>query len=419
MMTQDYKDPDWYKKRFEKTLSSVVSGAKKLTDSSLKKITHLQDCSRSLINEYSKLKKESEILQKTKVVEEALISQFSEGIFVVDANCKILLINERARNVFGFTQRDKVLNTNYFENIVFTHGDMVPISWKNDPICRTFEKNVNNRITLLDDMYCLRKDGSTFPVTASLTPFTVNGVIQAISVTIYDATDEKQTADIRSDFVSVASHQMKTPLTISNTHTELLLREAESADEKNHLEEILYGNKKIEELVNRFYIISKIGSGTLSLFKQHHDINQILDDTLHELSMDIKNKKLHIVRLYEPSCIGYVDAVLLRIAIHNIISNAIKYTEKEGTITIKTRHERNAINVSISDTGCGIPENEHSHVFMKFYRGLKTYKNTAGTGVGLYITKAIVDECDGNITFESVENKGTTFSVMLPISNNK
>lgn len=420
MITKNYKDPDWYKRRIEKGLSYFSSGAKKLTDSSLKKINVLQECSQALINDYAKLKKEKETLEHLKVVEEALISNTNEGILVIDSHCKITLLNKKMREFFGLNSRDKIVNTNYFEHIVFCKSDSTPIPWREDPISKAFTKNKKVRVTLLDDLYCLRKDGTVFPITASISPFNINESTKTIAVTLYDATREKQTADIRSDFVSVASHQLKTPLSISNTHTELLLRDhTEDCPEKTHLEEILFGNKKIEELINRFFIISKIGAGTLSLFKQHHDVNYILEDILHELSINTKKKNLTIEKFYDSSCIGYVDWVLLRIALHNILSNAIKYNKDGGTITLTTKNIPDAIQVSITDTGGGIPKNEQDYVFMKFYRGLCTNKRTTGSGVGLYITKAIVEQCEGKIWFESEENKGTTFHVTLPTSSDK
>ena len=420
MITKNYRDPDWYKRRIEKSLSYFSSGAKKLTDSSLKRINDLQECSQSLLNDYAKLKKEKETLEHLKVVEETLIANTNEGIIVIDSHCKVSLLNKKMREFFGINSREKIVNSNYFEHIVFCKSDTTPIPWREDPISKAFTKNKKMRITLFDDLYCLRKDGTIFPVTASISPFNIDETTRTIAVTLYDVTKEKQTADIRSDFVSVASHQLKTPLSISNAHTEILLREhLGDGSEKTHLEEILFGNKKIEELINRFFIISKIGAGTLSLFKQHHDVNYILEDILHELSININKKNLDIKKVYDSSCIGYVDWVLLRIALHNIISNAIKYNKDGGEITLTTKNIPDALQISISDTGCGIPENEQGHVFMKFYRGLCTNKRTTGSGVGLYITKAIVEQCEGKIWFESVENKGTTFHVTLPISSDK
>ena len=419
-MSKNHTDVEWYKRHLEKALSAVAVGTKNMNESTLKKMRRVQESSHKLINEYVDLKVEQENLKRTKIIEEALLSNLGEGMLVIDSSCKLIFINKRAREMLGISSKDRILGENYFEHIVFCMSDRMIIPWRQDPIYSAFASNTKKRLTLADDVYCKRIDDSIFPITASISPFSVDDTSFAVAVTIYDASQEKQTADIKSDFVSVASHQLKTPLTISTMHTELLLREynkdtySENFDEEKHLKEILFGNKKIEELLNKFFIISKISSGKISVQRKEHYINEIIDDILHELSFEMQEKKIILTKNYEDSIIGCVDLVLLRIAIHNIISNAIKYNKDGGSIDITTSCSNGKICISVKDSGRGIPDDEKQNVFMEFYRGAKKKGKPSGSGVGLYITKSIIEQSGGEIWFDSEVDNGSIFHISFP-----
>ena len=418
-MSKQHKEIGWYRRHIEKAILSVTSllGVKRLASETSKKIQHLRRSNLNLLNEFEKIKKGHEKLYIKKKIEEAVISQLGEGMIAVDEHERIVLMNKRAKDMLGIDSKEKTFHIRYNEYLQFCHGDKTKLSYENDPIYSTLQSNTHRRITLSDDIYCVRKDASIFPVTASISPFAVDSTTRAVIMTLYDATSEKQTIDIRSDFVTVASHQLKTPLTISNIHTEMLLKEySENPLQESHLQEILFGNKKIEELLNKFFVISKIDNGSITVRTQKHEINEIVDDILHELSMEISHKKITITKEYETGLKGCVDWVLARIALHNIISNAVKYTPQGGSVTIRTRHAEDSTCVCVSDTGCGIPKDEHEQVFMKFYRTEHGAKNAGGSGVGLYITKSIIEQCKGKIWFESEVDKGTVFHITLPDS---
>lgn len=233
-------------------------------------------------------------------------------------------------------------------------------------------------------------------------------------------TDEhnKDLEQVKTDFVSLASHQLRTPLTSVNWYTELLLSgDAGPLNEAQHayVEEIHNGNKRMVDMVNALLNVSRFDLGTFVVSVTPTDIVEMTNSILEEEKLRISKKDITIVTHYpDLSVIVSVDASLMRILIQNLVSNAIKYTPEKGTVTIELALDATSFLVKVSDTGYGIPSEVQSKVFSKLFRAENIKdKDTDGTGLGLYMVKKIIDVSGGIISFES-QPGNTVFTVTYP-----
>lgn len=237
-------------------------------------------------------------------------------------------------------------------------------------------------------------------------------------VTLVDVTKERESERVKTDFLLLASHQLRTPLTTVKWYIDYLLTtdKAKMSDiVREYLEQIYIGNERMIELITTLLTVSRIEMGTLAPDYTNVKINNVIDDILEELSQDIKKKNTKIEIKTKGDDTLVIDRTMIRIVVHNLLTNAIKYTSSGGKVTIDSDFDMHSCTISVSDTGHGIPEEEQDKIFTKMFRASNARKiSTNGTGLGLYLSKAFVEKLGGNIEFVSKEGKGTTFTISLP-----
>ena len=187
----------------------------------------------------------------------------------------------------------------------------------------------------------------------------------------------------KTEFVSIASHQLRTPLTAVSWYTEMVLHGDAgklSPKQKKYLEEIYQSNKNMIDLVNKLLSVSRIELGTLKIESKETDIISIAEDIISEQQKNIRTKKLVIKKHFAPISKYMSDPTLVRMVIQNLLANAIKYTPPSGKITITIRMKGSDILINISDTGCGIPLSAQNQIFHKFFRASNAQENS-GTGL--------------------------------------
>lgn len=278
------------------------------------------------------------------------------------------------------------------------------------------------KITERNDIVITRPDGEK--VTLRLIGVPVKGadgkVIYAIAV-FDDITKEHEIDRAKTEFVSLASHQLRTPLSTINWYTEMLLAEDVgkiTPDQKSYLEEIYKGNQRMVGLVNALLNVSRIETGTFATEVKAVDLEDELDLTLKEFEPMIREKKMNIAKDYAPDVpILNVDQKMIHIIFQNLISNAVKYTPPEGRIMVHVRREgAGHVYIEVSDTGYGIPKHQYDRIFTKLFRADNIVgKDTEGTGLGLYLVRLVVEQLKGKIWFVSEEKKGTSFFITIPI----
>lgn len=230
-----------------------------------------------------------------------------------------------------------------------------------------------------------------------------------------------ETDRAKSEFVSLASHQLLTPLTTVSWYVETLLAGSVnglSEKQKEYIKNVYNTNHNMVETVRALLDVSRIEMGTFYIKPQPVNIAEVVDSVLDELAIRIKEKGLEIIKDFDLSIpIMDMDPQLSRIIFQNLLSNAVKYSPDDKKVIIGTKKREQDILITISDNGYGIPEELQKNVFSKFFRSYNIKEKVPeGTGLGLYIVKSIVDNSGGKIWFESEENKGTTFYVSYPLS---
>lgn len=231
---------------------------------------------------------------------------------------------------------------------------------------------------------------------------------------------DKKKIDPHSEFVNLASHQLRTPLSGSKWMLELLQKSDAgnlTDKQKEYIEKIYASNEKMIALVNDLLEISRIDEGSAKLFLKPTDITAVIRDLLKEKERDVKKKKLQISLTIEQEPFVQIISEYNKIkqALNNIISNAITYTPAGGKIAIDLKIQDNEVLGSITDTGFGIPKEQQAKIFSKFFRASNILSvETSGTGLGLYIAKSFIEASGGRLWFQSEEGKGTTFYFTLP-----
>jgi PAS domain S-box-containing protein len=271
------------------------------------------------------------------------------------------------------------------------------------------------------------KDGHEYEVYLVITPILDERKVIKFFVSVErNITKEKQIDRAKSEFVSLASHQLRTPLSTVSWYAEMLLAGDAGVlndEQKNYVEEIYQGNRRMVELVNALLNVSRLELGSFIVEPEPTHLIPIAESVLAEVKPLSEKKQVTITQKFAPDLpVFNVDPKLLRIIFQNLLSNAVKYTPEKGTITLEVVLDEKKENVSIkvADSGYGIPREQQEKIFTKLFRADNVKDLDAeGTGLGLYIVKSIIDQFKGKVWFESVLNKGTTFTVMVPLEGMK
>lgn len=239
-----------------------------------------------------------------------------------------------------------------------------------------------------------------------------------------DITKEAEVDQAKTEFVSLASHQMKTPLTAINWSIQALESDPKlrlTKDQRELVNGIRESNQKMIKLISGLLNISRLELGTFSVNPELINVRPIVKQTINELSDLAKSKKLEVKTSFQAKLPQIkADPNLLSIVLQNLISNAIKYTPEKGSVKIRVEADKQNMYFSISDTGYGISEDDQKELFNKLFRSEDVKeKGIEGTGLGLYIVKSIMDATGGKVSFESELNKGTTFYFNIPLKGMK
>lgn len=236
-----------------------------------------------------------------------------------------------------------------------------------------------------------------------------------------DISSEKKSLDYKlAEVISIVSHQLKTPLSAIKGYLEVLISEdlgKINLKQNEYLKDALTNTQRMIRLVMDLLDVSKIEEKKLELKFQPSDLREIVKKTVGEFSSlaKAKNCTLSFKTTGEIPLVK-ADPLKIKEVVNNLISNAIGYNKKKGEVEISIKRKRNKVLFYCKDTGIGIPEKDKKKIFTKFYRSEKAIVlATGGSGLGLFISKAIIEKSGGKIWFKSREGKGSTFYFSLPI----
>ena len=233
----------------------------------------------------------------------------------------------------------------------------------------------------------------------------------------------KEIDQMKDEFISMASHELRTPITVIRGYIEMIIDTQNnlSDETKEYLSIVNISTERLNSLVEDLLDVSRIEQGRLKMNIQSMDVWPIIEDTVKELKMQAESKGLSLSCVLDAEASSYinVDKDRLKQALINIIGNSIKYTPS-GSIDIKAINRNKKLVIFIKDTGIGMSAKEREGLFNKFYR-IKNKKTAdiSGTGLGLWITKQIIELMEGTISVDSMEGVGTQVTIEIPLIDNK
>jgi PAS domain S-box-containing protein len=379
-----------------------------------KQNTELSKSKEELSQLVTQLEKQQKLLQLEQAKTTAIINAIPNGLLASSRDGNIFLVNEETEKLLGLNA-DKLIGR--FINQV------LPFFEKNSPT------NSNSDGLLLKPMQTGRitrvftyespADKQKVTIENTANPIKVDSDIVGFVNIIRDKTQEQETERAQKEFVSIASHQLRTPITSIKWNAELLLS-AENLDKdlKDAADDIYKENNRMEKLVNALLNLSRIDLGTIKFVTKEINFTEYIDTLLKTLNSEILKNNLTIQKDITIDKPIINDPVYTDIIIGNILSNAVKYTPPNGNISIKayTINENNKIHIEIADNGLGIPVAQQTQIFGRLFRADNARNSqTDGNGLGLYVVKKLVEAMSGNVWFQSEENKGTIFFIELPL----
>ena len=335
----------------------------------------------------------------------AIITNFADGLLVFDGENKLSLINPQAEAFFDIKGRD-IIGRIISELRTFPTLEPL-VSLVGKEIKGVFRKElpITEKLTL---------EVSTVPMMRKEEKL---GTL----VILHDVTREKMIGKMKTEFVSLTAHQLRTPLSAIKWTLRMMLDGdlgPITEEQRDYIEKTYQSNERMITLINDLLNVTRIEEGRYLYRPVLTDIESLVQFVINTLRDQIKKKEIKFEYKKPKKKLPKVmlDVEKIRLAIQNLLDNAIRYTRPEGRVTVSLRHVKKEIELSVKDTGIGIPKDQQERVFIKFFRGANAIRlETEGSGLGLFIVKNIIEAHGGKIWFESEENVGTTFYFTIPV----
>lgn len=264
-----------------------------------------------------------------------------------------------------------------------------------------------------------RTDGTPVPVSCSVSPLIDKGNLFGAILVLQDVSEERRLDYLKSEFITLASHQLRTPLSALRWYVELMQEGGETLtdDQKGYMKEMGISLARMANLLESLLRASQMEENGLGISLAETNVNTLISETDEDFrSIAAEQHVTFSSSLPDTPVTAVTDPTLLRIVLQNLLSNATKYTRKDAHISLELMQSGDRYAITVTDEGMGIPLAEQPRVFQKFFRAKNVRKmDTDGNGLGLYITKSIVERLGGTIAFKSEEGKGTAFTVTFPL----
>jgi len=401
------------KKRTEELEESKIALTSILED--------IEDSRRALMNMLEDVEEERKKVEEEKNRTDTIIKNLADGLLVFDKGNKLSLINFQAE-IFFQMKTEEVMGKSLSQLAVLPK--FLPLAeLLLKETAGIFRKELHLKENLILEI-------STIPLATEKEKL---GKL----VVLHDITREKVIEKMKTEFVSLTAHQLRTPLSAIKWTLRILLDGdlgEINPEQKDFLEKTYQSNERMISLINDLLNVTRIEEGRYLSKLTLVDIEEVINLVVNSYKDEIKRRKIKFEFKKPKEKIPNImmDAEKVGLVVQNLFDNAVHYTRPDGEITISltTRAQRRGgeedlssstrgakdIEFSIKDTGTGIPEEQQERIFTKFFRGTNAIKMEAeGSGLGLFIAKNIIDAHNGKIWFESEEGKGTTFYFTLPI----
>lgn len=363
------------------------------------------------------LTKLEEVLETEKGKLTSMIASLADGVFMLDQKRELVIINDSAKTFLNLEKPSPTLfdvisalpsGFNLVEKIETAESQSTTLAEKEIKIA---DKTFQVFITPVRG----RDEGQKFIGT---------------SILLHDITLEKNLSELKEDFTNMMVHELRAPLTAVKDSSELLLEGKLTKEETANFLNII--NNQAKMLLNQIGLVldaAKIEAGRFVVTKTTGDLEAVINDSIKTFLPVASKKNILLTTQLDPLPKISFDENHIREVLNNLLSNSLKFTRNDGKIKVSAQNLKNYIEVSVSDTGIGIPKEKQKDVFEKFYRVEKTGAaqrasspaalpggSNIGTGLGLYIVKGIIEAHQGKVGLTSEEGKGTTVTFTLPLT---
>jgi PAS domain S-box-containing protein len=358
-------------------------------------------------------------LKKQYTLDRAILEGIEQGVVTVDRKGRVLTVNPAAERMLQITMADAVgkdgaalLDIRAHRGTKLTNAN---------PLSDCLQKRREVRSPAGAHWSLQRKDGTMLPVILAVNPLVEEKEMFGAIVVLQDITEERRLDYLKSEFITLASHQLRTPLSAIRWYVELFHEERKTltANQRTYLKEIDHGLTRMISLLSALLDAAHLEGESLKPNIKPVDVGALTRE-MTEDCQTLAGEAGMSCTLAAPH--GKVmldtDETLLRIVLQNLISNAVKYSSKGKVIALELKPMRTEMVFIVKDQGVGIPVSEQKRVFQRFFRAQNVRKmDTDGNGLGLYISKSIVDTLNGTINFQSKEGTGTVFTVTFPLKH--
>jgi len=379
--------------------------AQTLEDKVKERTKKLKDSQKALMNMLEDIEEARQRAEAEKNKTLAIINNFTDGLLVFDDKNKLLLINPQAENLL------KIKKAAVEGKSILEFSKTTPLGSLSKILGEKLKKVSRREFKL----------GGSLILEITIVPIMEEKEKLGNLVILHNISREKLVEKLKSEFVSLTAHQLRTPLSAIKWTIKMVLDEdlgKINEEQREFLGDAYKSNERMINLINSLLNISRIEEGRYIYKLSSIDIGEITKKVINfykgeakkiGLRIEFKKPKRELPKVK-------VDVEKIQIVIDNLLKNALKYTPKGGRVTISLKNGKKEIEFSIKDNGVGIPKNQQKRIFSKFFRATNIRKiDTTGSGLGLYITKNIINAHHGKIWFVSKEGKGTTFNFTIPI----
>lgn len=353
-------------------------------------------------------------LEEDSTTVRAVIDSMGEGLIAIDAEGFITAVNPYALKALGYNE-DELMGHWYSGVITAVDQYQQPLDNLSRPVVRALTTGE----AISEQTYYLRKDGSVMPIFLTVSPILIAGRPSGVIELFRDMTTDKQLDVAKDDFVSLASHQLRTPASGVQAILSMILDEdfgTITAIQRKHLRKAMQANQRQLQIIEDILNTARIDSGKMELEPIQVNLTELIWEVLAEQTPQFELRDQQVSFQTTAKSLVWADKKKLRMVLDNLLSNASKYTPPGGQIRVSLEQTNGWARIAVEDTGVGISPDDLPRLFKKFSRidnDLSTL--VGGSGLGLYVAKSIVLLHQGELTATSKEGQGSCFCVTLPI----
>ncbi len=378
------------------------------------KVAELEDTKKAMLNLLEDLRVEKEQAVQEKAKDAAFLQAIGDALIITDEEGKIVLVNACAKKLFGW-KRKGVVGMHMFEATDLEDRQGHVLTSAERPLTQVLS---GKKSSVSSNLY-VRKGDERFPLDFTITPIKV-GKKRLGTVAIFrDVTEREEMQQLQKEFVSIASHELRTPITALIGYLSLVKRQdATDFEQTRHFLDRAYAAAgRLSELIEDLLSVARLEEGRVSLNLELMNPSPIVTEVITRLQPKVLDKKIKL-EFNNQLKTGHhveIDQSKLEQVLLNLVDNAIKYTPVRGTVGVTAAATAKEVVITVTDTGIGIHPDNLEKVFDKFFREYTELSVSAGgTGLGLFITRELIERQGGELILESVQGEGTTATVRFP-----